>query len=334
MQINEFKPDSTAEREIVVFPARFVIPQRDSTTKFRYTKATRNMGVDYDVISCSFDKADNRVHILCEGTPPNIEFGGSRLKYQLVEEAPSGPVRATFDLKLDIPRGSMSPVKVTKYEIIEAPNLGDGGADGKLRAGDGTIVDIGTYKKAVEVYKTIYEWLRNYYNTNGCPADVDRRKLQEPLKGYTGELRNKWRVDAHNFGYPASGLATAIADRLTGRCTPPITMDQLIELHLIPGYPTITMVRARSRAWDFKRETIFAGVYQEGGRNHTKNLQLATKLSNILGEQITLQDLEAGMTDMSARYSGKSEQCCPQVWLGNTGRKLYMVGVTTTSKKG
>lgn len=331
MQIEVFDPVSTLSDGIVVFPARIAIPERNSNNTFKYQKSLRRGDCDMEVVSCVFDKSANRVRLLIDRSPRVVSDAG--LKYTTETPEQQATVRTTLEVKLDIPRGAISTQKVTTYEIIEAPNYWDN-TGGKLRSSTGAVSDITSEKMRKEVYHQIYAWLKGYYEQVGCPEKVDRRKLPDLLKSYTGELREKWRVAEHNFTYPANALATTLTDMLTGRRMTTLTLDQLLEWNLIPGYPTISKAAARAAVWDSMRTTSFIGVYLCGGRGrYTKNTQLCYKLSNALGTSISLQELDRSVSELTAALSGKPSAQQPNIVLNQMNGSLYFLGVTKTTQR-
>jgi hypothetical protein len=154
------------------------------------------------------------------------------------------------------------------------------------------------------------------------------------IKTYTGELREPWRVREHNFTYPANSLATIISDMLTGRRVTKLTLDQLLEWHLIPNYPTITKAAARAAVWDSMRTTAFVGVYVVGSKGKfTKNAQLCHKLTTALGTSITLQELEQSVKQLMTSLAGKPTAQQPQISLNQPSDAIMFLGTTRTTRR-
>lgn len=335
MHIEVFDPTMALSDGIVVFPARIAVPGKDSTTRFKYQKAIRRSDLESSVVSCVFDRFSNRVKLTMDCTP-KVFSRRDRDSSVLVMDGPEreATMRTTMEIKLDIPRGSLSAQKVTTLSIIEAPDYWCSNDKGKLKTADGTIIPVTQQKQCRDIYNKLFQWLRDQFKENGCPEAVDRRRLPELLKSYTGELRAQWRLVDRNFDYPANGLATALVDMLTGRRSPETTLDQLIEWHLIADYPTITQVSGRGKNWDSMRQTAFVGIYMAGGSNkQTKNTQLLWKLNNMLGEQFTLQGLDAAFTEFYRRHQNEPGATQPQILLNSDGNRLYFVGVTKTTRR-
>lgn len=334
MTINVFDPEVAMEDGIVVLPARLAIPERDSNGRFKYSNAFRRADLEFTFISATFDRGANRVRLLCDAMSKQ-PFMPKDQPFDMTAPEHEASMRLALEIKLDIPRGSLSPQKVTTYEIIEMPDYWMSNEDkGKLRAADGTIIPVKTIKQAHEIYDKIYYWLSDYYKANGCPAKVDRRKLPDVLKDYTKELREKWRVEQHNFNYPANGLASCIVDALSGRRMLELTLDQLIEWKLIPGYPTMTQASCRAKQWDSMRETRFIGIHVNKGKGvHTKNAQLVLKLSQALGRQVSLQELNDGLAEIVKNTCNMPSQKQPYITFADQNTKLFVVGVTKTTRR-
>ena len=333
MNIAIFDPEVAMTDGVVVFPARLAIPDKDSNTKFKYNKTFRRADIEFTFISATFDRSANRIRLLCDATPKQ-PFMPKDQPFGMTAPEHEATMRLSVEVKLDIPRGALSPQKVTTYEIIEMPDYWASNDKGKLGAADGTIVTVNNIKQSHEIYNTVYNWLKAYYKANGCPAKVDRRKLPEVLKDYTKELRESWRIEQHNFTYPANGLATCMVDALAGRRMLELTFDKLLEWKLIPGYPTITQASCRAKQWDSLRETQFVGIYVSMGKGaNTKNAQLVLKLSHILGRQVTLQELHDGLTRIVESTCTMSSQMQPYITFADQNTKLFVVGVTKTTKR-
>ena len=113
-----------------------------------------------------------------------------------------------------------------------------------------------------------------------------------------------------------------------------LTFDKLIEWKLIPGYPTITQASCRAKQWESMRETQFVGIYVSMGKGaNTKNAQLVWKLSRILGRQITLQELTDGLAEIIKNTCTMSSQMQPYITFADQNTKLFVVGVTKTTKR-
>lgn len=330
MQIELFDSMSTMSNGVVVFPARIAIPERNTCNTFKYQKSFRHNDYDLEVISAVFDKPSNRVKLIADLSPKQVI---NPAKGELVKPEQRATIRSTFEAKLDIPRGAISTQKVTTYEIVEAPDYWNC-SGGKLKDANGTITDVQTDQLRRNICQQLYSWLKDYYERNGCPEEVDRRRLPDMIKTYTGELREAWRVREHNFTYPANSLATLIGDSLTGRRITKLTLDQLLEWHLIPHYPTITKAAARAAVWDSMRTTAFVGVYVVGSKGRfTKNAQLCHKLTTALGTSITLQELEQSVKQFMTSLSGKPAAQQPQISLSQPNEGMLFLGTTRTTRR-
>lgn len=329
MQVKLFNEQAMVNNEIVVFPAKVAQPMDDNgTTRYRYTNKIVTGGNRYKILSVQFDKTLNRVKMLCEF---QIVMSVSQLDGgSFVNRVPAGSYstsRSTMDVKLDIPRGAFGESYTSNYEIIEFPALMRG-AEGKLRAPDGTVTEITSKQQKAQVERTVKDYLFRLYSTTGCPATCDRRKLPEPLKGYTGELRLKWRVEQKEWTYPASGLTGCILDCMNGWRSPEITLDKLREWGLIFEYPRMQVKCRRHSDANQMQTADFAGVYIDGPCGNTKNLQLATKLSRILGAQVTLPELAEAFRIFKAETTKSSQEHRPQLIGQSDGANVFFVGVT------
>ncbi len=107
-----------------------------------------------------------------------------------------------------------------------------------------------------------------------------------------------------------------------------MTIDKLVELHLIPAYPYLVSSTKRAAATTQLQQTFFAGVFQKGGTSHTKNLQLAVKLSRLVGSPVTLVELEKAFDDFYAETVRMTNDKRPQVTVQSDLSSLFFVGVT------
>lgn len=334
MQVKLFNPLSMVNNEIVVFPAKIVQPiDDDGTTRYRHTNKIITGGNRYQILSTQFDKTTNRVRMLCEFqiTMAVSQIDGSAM----MNKVPAGTYatsRSAMDVKLDVPRGSFSESYTSNFEIIEFPSQ-CGAGEGKLKAPDGTVSVITAKQQKAQVEKTVKEHLLRLYTANGCPDGVDRRRLPEPLKGYTGEMRTKWRVEQKEFTYPANGLTACIMDYLNGWRSPEITLDKLIEWGLLSEYPHMQVKCRRHADANQMQTTDFIGVYIDGGKGNTKNLQLASKLSRVTGTQVTLQGLADAFRLFKDDTQNYPQEHRPQLIGQTDGANVFFVGVTRVVPK-
>ena len=329
MQINikTYNPDNLEDNAIVVFPAKVAFPiAENGRTRFRYVNKLSLAGSVLKILSASFDKATNRAQLYIEATRiMSLEVAGvHEEQYKQADDGVYAPTRSSLDIKLDVPRGTFS---CTRTSILDIVSVAKG--EVKLRAADGSEVTTKAATKCANVVNHVRQFLEKYYTENGCPEQVDRRKMPPAIKSYTGDLREPWRVEQHEFAYPANGLASTIVDHLLGGRLPQLTMAKLIEMHLIPGYPQIQMKCAASVPASSVRQVSFAGIYQRGGRAYTKNLQLAVKLSRLLGTQVTAKDLDAAF-DTYYRNVTRLQSMDNRPYIMNTadGSYIFFVGVT------
>lgn len=334
LNIKLFNPDTVTNNEVVVFPAKVAYPvSYNSKTRFRYQNKLTMAGSNIKILSASFDKSSNRLRLLVEAirtmslSVSQTLGSGQDEAYKKAQAGAYAPVRATIDIKLDIPRGAFSEVRASELEIIDMQPT-----EVKMRATDGTIVTTKAASKCASLQSHVRQFLERFYVENGCPENVDRRRVPPAIKSYTGELRTPWRIEQHEFSYPANGLTIAIMDHLLGVREPRLTMEKLMELHLIQQYPKIQMKCAASVPTICTRKVHFAGVFQKGGLSNAKNLQLAVKLSRIIGEQVTLDELEAAF-DAYYRTAIRQLSMDRRPYILNTGdgSSIFAVGVAKIS---
>lgn len=327
IEIKTYNPDNLENNAIVVFPAKVAFPVAENgRTRFRYTNKLSLAGCILKVLSASFDKTSNRAQMYTEMTRVMaLEVSSSNgEQYKQVEEGVYAPTRSSLEVKLEVPRGTFSATRTAVLDIVSLTR-----DEAKLRASNGTETITKAASKCASLTNHVRQFLEKYYVDNGCPAAVDRRKVPPAIKSYTGELREPWRIEQHEFAYPANGLASTIIDHLVGGRQPQLTMDKLIEMHLIPSYPQIQMKCTASTPAASVRQVSFAGIYQRGGRANTKNLQLAVKLSRLLGTQISAEDLQEAF-DTYYRTITRLQSMDHRPYIMNTadGSYIFFVGVT------
>ena len=329
INIKTFNPDNIANNDVVVFPARVAYPVSDNQkTHFRYQNKLTLAGSTMKVLSASFDKSANRLRLYVEVSRVmslSVTAGANSSEEAYKQAAPGAyaPVRSTIDLRLDVPRGAFTETRASELEIISLTPTAV-----QLRATDGSIVTTKAASKCSNVQSVVRQYLERFYVENGCPDDVDRRRLPPAIKNYTGELRTPWRIEQHEFSYPANGLASAIMDHLLSRRDPPLTMEKLIELHLINQLPKVQMKCAASIPSICTRQVHFAGIFQKGGQSNTKNLQLAVKLSKLLDETVTVNELNDAF-EAYCRGSMRQLSMDRRPYVLNTadGSAIFAVGV-------
>lgn len=327
IDVKTYNPDNLENNAIVVFPAKVAFPVAENgRTRFRYTNKLTTAGSVLKILSASFDKATNRALLYTESVRVmSLEVAGTRdEQYKQAGDGVYAPTRSSLEVKLDVPRGTFSSTRTSILDIVSVTK-----DEVKLRAADGSELTTKAATKCASVVNTVRQFLEKYYTEHGCPEQVDRRKVPPAIKSYTGDLREPWRVEQHEFAYPASGLASTIVDHLLGGRLPQLTMAKLIEMHLIPGYPQIQMKCSAAVPASSVREVSFAGIYQRGGRAHTKNLQLAVKLSKLVGTQITAKDLDDAF-DTFYRNVTRLQSMDTRPYIMNTadGSYVFFVGVT------
>jgi hypothetical protein len=327
MQIKIFDIDNLGNNEVVIFPAKIAYPHSDNEkTRYSYTNRLNVAGCAVKILSASFDKATNRARLYIEASRTMSLSVDTTNNEQFVPVTPGTytPIRSSLEVKLDVPRGSFTESRAADVEVVSYTRM-----EVKLRLANREEVILRAPSRCDAIQTELRHFLDNYYRENGCPAEVDRRLLPEAIKGYTGELRKEWRVEQHDFGYPAGGLANAIIDHLNGLRLPRITIDKLLDWHLIPQYPRTTIKCTSSIPATCTRQAFFAGIFQKGGQSNTKNLQLSVKLSKLLDTRVTVKDIEDGIESIySTSTRTMSSENRPFISNMSDASSIVFLGVT------
>lgn len=330
MQIEIFNPNTTyPDKTLVIFPAKMEECRNGDDSKRVTDRRINTSGYNYRLVSDVYDKAVNRVHASFDLITRSRFVNGQRV----VPVAGSTNPRIAIDIKLEIPRGTLSPVKEQVSELIEAPVL-KYGADNqcKLRHADGSEEIITGWSSLNAMYRRLIDYLEFFYKTEGIPAACDRRKLPQLLKNYTGMHRDYVKA-GNTIGIRncSHSIATALADMLAGWRQSQVTLQDVLAWKLLPEFPKM-LIQVRKGPYSQIKQTSYIGTFQSGGFNYTKNAQLANKLSIAMGTPITLQELSDAIHALTEELMARG--ITPQIDLSGGDSRLYILGITKTTKKG
>lgn len=330
MQIEIFDPyTSYPDKTLVVFPAKMEECRSGGDSKTTTERRINTGGYNYRLISDAYDKASNRIHASFDLIARTRFTNGQRV---VPVEGSTHP-RIAIDIKLDVPRGTLSPVKEQVVEMLEAPVLDYGKVNQcKLKHADGSEQIITGWQTLNNMYRRLMDYLELFYKNNRVPANCDRRKLPMVLKNSTGALR-EYVKEGNSLGVRnvAHNMSTMIADMLAGYRQPNITLQDLLNWNMLPELPKMLM-QVKKGPYSQVKLTSYVGTYQTGDFNYTKNTQLANKLSMAMGVPITLQELTTAIDVLHNECLQKGVQ--PYIQLTGRDSRLYTLGMTMTTKKG
>ena len=110
-------------------------------------------------------------------------------------------------------------------------------------------------------------------------------------------------------------------------------MQQLIDWHLLPTYPRLTIKSTKKAGANSKTGMDFIGVYRVGG-DFSKNAQLIHKLSMLMPTPPTLQELEASLDEVVRSTAMLNENSKPYLWCSPGDTRMFFLGTTKTETLG
>lgn len=216
-----------------------------------------------------------------------------RNRLNLVVQSHGGALLQTFRAKLCIGRKEAKNHRTLQVKLLEAPHM-----EGRKERSGWVIDSVGRRHKLRlrKFNKDLNEQFRHYiettYRHTGIPTDIKwdiagGTSIKQSLN-FAEINKYTWCDKAYKVGLASARLAYELCSNPRHK----LTLKQAVEGGLLPDYPVLEVPYSVFHKYDTAVKFDFLGTIQVGGAsNYTKNTQTANRVSMMLGEPITPDQL-------------------------------------------
>jgi hypothetical protein len=213
-------------------------------------------------------------------------------------ESQKGAVVQDFRLKVNVGFPEFKGKKMLHVKVIDTPHMvGKKHYYLTLQLDNGTTRAIRNAKKQSAVFNCLEVWLREHLPP---PDSWDISKLpNQDVQQYLDPSDMSQYYDADfKRRIIASRICFSLFESMSKA---KLTLPALMEAGLLTEYPQIDVPYKVLKRYDTKIQYQFVGLAQKGGNGgHTMNLQTAQRISRLLGESVSVEDMLSQLDNLAS----------------------------------